>query len=115
MLEHRKSADGLWCVEIFSQKSAPHSPSIETTLSPLSTTAFTLIGRQQFSQSETRSVSPSIPSRMTRVSELQKGQEMVVVASRRLFPFSFQFFTRLAAVFAEEGGYFGIFALDAPI
>ena len=27
---------------------------------------------------------------------------MVVVASRRLFPFSFQFFTRLAAMFAEN-------------
>ena len=43
---------------------------------------------------------------MTRVSELQKGHEMVVVDSRRLFPFSFQFFTRLAAVFAEEVGGF---------
>ena len=45
---------------------------------------------------------------MTSVSELQKGHEMVVVASRRLFPFRFQFFARLAAVFAEEGGYFTI-------
>ena len=44
---------------------------------------------------------------MTRVSELQKGQEMVVVGSRRLVPFSFQLFTRLAAVFAEEVGGFG--------
>ncbi len=69
---------------------------------PPSTTAFTLIGRQQFSQSETRSSSPSVPSSMTRVSELQKGQEIVVVPSNGLFPFSFQFFTRLAAVFAEE-------------
>jgi hypothetical protein len=31
------------------------------------------------------------------------------------FPFSFQFFTRLAAVFAEEVGGFGIFELDGPI
>jgi len=29
-----------------------------------------------------------------------------------LFPFSFQFFTRLAAVFAEEVGGFGSFPLD---
>ena len=43
---------------------------------------------------------------MTRVSELQKGHEMVVVDSRGLLPFSFQFFTRLAAVFAEEVGDF---------
>ena len=41
---------------------------------------------------------------MTRVSELQKGQEMVVVVSRKLLPFSFQFFSPLAAVFAEEVG-----------
>ena len=39
---------------------------------------------------------------MTRVSELQKGQEMVVVYSRKLLPFSFQFFNRLCSVFAEE-------------
>ena len=52
---------------------------------------------------------------MTRVSELQKGQEMVVVASRRLFPFSFQFFTRLPAVFAEEVGGFGMFEKDGKI
>ena len=38
---------------------------------------------------------------MTRVSELQKGQEMVVVDSTKLLPFRFQFFTCLAAVFAE--------------
>ena len=31
------------------------------------------------------------------------------------FPFSFQFFTRLAAVFAEEGGGFGLFIFDGPI
>jgi len=31
------------------------------------------------------------------------------------FPFSFQFFTRLAAVFAEECGGRDIFALDGPI
>jgi len=47
---------------------------------------------------------------MTRVSELQKGQEMVVVASRRLFPFSFQFFTRLAAVIKEKGDCFYVVA-----
>ena len=49
---------------------------------------------------------------MTSVSELQKGHEMVVVASRRLFPFSFQFFTRLGSVFAEEVGKFGTFESD---
>ncbi len=65
-----------------------YSASKPTTWPP-STVAFTLIGLQQFSQSETRSIFPSIPSGMTRVSELQKGQEMVVVDSRRLFPFSF--------------------------
>ena len=70
---------------------------------------------QQFSQSETKSISPSIPSRMTRVSELQKGQEMVVVASRRLFPFNFQFFTRLAAVFAEDFDGFGVVGSDGCI
>ena len=31
------------------------------------------------------------------------------------FPFSFQFFTRLAAVFAEEVGGFGMFAPDGRI
>ena len=45
---------------------------------------------------------------MTRVSELQKGHEMVVVDSRKLLPFSFQFFTRFGSVFAEEVGGFGI-------
>ena len=39
---------------------------------------------------------------MTRVSDLQKGQEMVVVDSRKLLPFSFQFFGSFAAMFAEE-------------
>ena len=52
---------------------------------------------------------------MTRVSELQKGQEMVVVDSRKLLPFSFQLFTRLAAVFAEEVDDFGVFEIDGPI
>ena len=42
---------------------------------------------------------------MTRVSELQKGQEMVVVDSRKLLPFSFQFFGCLGSVFAEEGAH----------
>ena len=46
---------------------------------------------------------------------MQKGQEMVVVASRRLFPFSFQFCTRLAAVFAEEVGDFGLFGNNSTI
>ena len=32
-----------------------------------------------------------------------------------LVPFSFQFFTRLAAVFAEEVGGFGLFVIDGPI
>jgi hypothetical protein len=32
-----------------------------------------------------------------------------------LFAFSFQFFTRLAAVFAEEVGGFGAFAFDGLI
>jgi len=59
-----------------------------------------LMGRQQFSQSETRSTSSSVRSSMTRVSELQKGQEMLVVGTRMLLLFSFQFFSRLAAVFA---------------
>ena len=49
---------------------------------------------------------------MTRVSELQKGQEMVVVDSRKLLPFSFQFFTRLGSVFAEEVGDFGFSFFD---
>jgi len=31
------------------------------------------------------------------------------------FPFSFQFFTRLAAVFAEEVGEYGIFVFEGPI
>ncbi len=31
------------------------------------------------------------------------------------FPFSFQFFTRLAAVFAEEVGGFGLVAFDGKI
>ena len=31
------------------------------------------------------------------------------------FLFSFQFFTRLAAVFAEEVGYFGFLELDGPL
>jgi hypothetical protein len=31
------------------------------------------------------------------------------------FAFSFQFFTRLAAVFAEEVGDFGLFASDGPV
>jgi hypothetical protein len=31
------------------------------------------------------------------------------------FPFSLQFFTRLAAVFAEEVGGFGVFESDGPI
>ena len=44
---------------------------------------------------------------MTRVSELQKGHEMVVVDSRKLLPFSFQFFSCLGSVFAEEVGDFG--------
>ncbi len=34
----------------------------------------------------------------------------LVSQGRRLLPFSFQFFTRLTAVFAEEVGGFGIFA-----
>ena len=37
---------------------------------------------------------------------------LVVVVS---FPFSFQFITRLAAVFAEEGDDFWFFKLDGPI
>ena len=32
-----------------------------------------------------------------------------------LVPFSFQFCTRLAAVFAEEVGEFGVFGIDGPI
>ena len=32
-----------------------------------------------------------------------------------LVPFSFQFCTRLAAVFAEEVGEFGVFEIDGPI
>ena len=72
------------------------------TTRPPSTVAFTLIGLQQFLQSDTKSSSPCIPSSMTRVSEVQKGQEIVVVLSNGLFPFSFQFFTRLASVFAGD-------------
>ena len=52
---------------------------------------------------------------MTRVSELQKGQEMVVVDSRKLLPFSFQFFGSFAAVFAEEVGHFGVLVFDGRI
>ena len=76
--------------KFFRKKSTAHSPSIETTCPP-STTALTLIGRQQFSQSDTKSSSPSIPSSMTRVSELQKGQEIVVVPSNDYFPSAFNF------------------------
>ena len=43
---------------------------------------------------------------MTRVSKLQKGQEMAVVVSRKLLPFSFQFFSCLGSVLAEEVGNF---------
>ena len=32
-----------------------------------------------------------------------------------LFAFSFQLFTRLAAVFAEKGGDFGVSPFDSPI
>ena len=103
---------GVW--KFFRKKSTAHSPAIATTCPP-STVAFTLIGRQQFSQSETKSSSPSVASSMTRLSELQKGQEMVVVASRRLFPFSFQFLLGLAAVFAEEVGGFGLVVDDGKI
>ena len=52
---------------------------------------------------------------MTRVSELQKGHEMVVVDSRKLLPFSFQFFTRLGSVFTEEVGEFGFSIFDSYI
>ena len=38
-----------------------------------------------------------------------------VVEHSGLFPFSFQFFTRLAAVFAEEVGGFGSFCTDGHI
>ena len=48
----------------------------------------TLIGLQKFSQSGSVEIIFSLtPSRMTSVSELQKGQEMVVVVSRKLLPF----------------------------
>ncbi len=40
---------------------------------------------------------------------------MVVVVSRRLFPFSFQFFSRLAAVFAEEVGSVVVKSSNHPI
>ena len=36
---------------------------------------------------------------------------MVVVDSRKLLPFSFQFFTRLGSVFVEEVGDFRMFVL----
>jgi hypothetical protein len=40
---------------------------------------------------------------------------IVVISSCVLFQFSFQFFTRLAAVFAEEVDHFGSCELDGPI
>jgi len=40
-----------------------------------------------------------------------KFQQVVFVS----FPFSFQFFTRLAAVFAEEVGDLGVFKFDGYI
>ena len=52
---------------------------------------------------------------MTRVSELQKEQEMVVVDSRKLLPFSFQFFGSFAAMFAEEVDSFDTIVADGPI
>ena len=51
--------------------------SINSTCPP-STLAITEIGRQQFSQSDTISTSPSSPSRITSVSDPQKGHMMVV-------------------------------------
>ena len=41
--------------------------------------------------------------------------DFTVVDGGVSFPFSFQFFTRLAAVFAEEFGCFGVFAIDGRI
>ena len=41
--------------------------------------------------------------------------DFTVVDGGVSFPFSFQFFTRLAAVFAEEFGCFGILDLDGQI
>ena len=39
----------------------------------------------------------------------------ILIQADILFPFSFQFFSRLAAVFAEEVGGFGMVPLDGSI
>jgi hypothetical protein len=48
---------------------------------------------------------------MTRVSELQKGQEIVVVPSNDYFPSA----SNSSNVFAEEGGKLGLFVPDGKI